>query len=367
MTKTETQPSRAQAPNPGELPPPPPGRSTWKRSLWLSVGAFALWLLFDAPTLQHNAQVSPVGTRRTVALDLLGPVAAVSRGLGLSHLVSVADGLIGRPGNQPASGTRYFWGGPHHPAHPSGPPPSLASVPWLGTFGTTTPTPPSTVAPAVLTPSALNPLRVLVVGDSLGIDLGNTLVNDLANTGAATATLDATESTGLTRPDYYNWPGELGNDLARDHPQVVVIMIGANDPQDFPGPPDIAYGSQAWDAIYSQRVLAFMQEAASGGASVVWVGMPPMQDAGRNAAMAHLDAIVQFQSARAAGVTYLSSWTVLGTPQGQYAAFVPNAAGQEIHVREPDGTHIAPGGGELLSQAVIGTLRTQVHVQFPQH
>jgi len=41
-------------------------------------------------------------------------------------------------------------------------------------------------------------LRVLVVGDSLGIDLGDSLVNDLANTGVVTATLDGKESTGLT-------------------------------------------------------------------------------------------------------------------------------------------------------------------------
>jgi len=73
-----------------------------------------------------------------------------------------------------------------------------------------------------------------VVGDSLGIDLGDSLVNDLANTGVVTATLDGKESTGLTRPDYYNWPAELQADLPKYDPQVVVIMVAPTIPRTFP-------------------------------------------------------------------------------------------------------------------------------------
>jgi hypothetical protein len=64
-----------------------------------------------------------------------------------------------------------------------------------------------------------NPLRVLILGDSLGIDMGGPLQNDLANTGVVQATLDARESTGLTRPDYFNWPAELQSDLGTARPR----------------------------------------------------------------------------------------------------------------------------------------------------
>ena len=77
--------------------------------------------------------------------------------------------------------------------------------------------------------------------------MGGPLQNDLSNIGVTVATLDAHESTGLTRPDYFNWPAELQSDLAKYNPQVVVIMIGANDPQDFPGPPGIPYTSPQWE------------------------------------------------------------------------------------------------------------------------
>jgi len=75
-------------------------------------------------------------------------------------------------------------------------------------------------------------------------------------------------------------------------------------------------------------------------AKVVWVGMPPMQSPGLSAAMANLDSIYQADAAKNPAVTYLSSLTILGTPQGQFTPFI-TANGQEVNIREPDGTHIS--------------------------
>jgi hypothetical protein len=337
-------------------------RAPWQRVLRICVAAFLLWLLLFAPTLQHNAQVSPVGTRRTVALDLLGPIAATSRALQLSHLVSWTDEATGRTGNQPGNGVLSTLGpGHHHGGHPGKP-----------HRGGQPSGPPTTVAPHgggvpdITHPTAADPLRVLIVGDSLGIDMGGPLQNDLANTGVVQATLDARESTGLTRPDYFNWPAELQSDLGTARPQVVVIMMGANDPQDFPGPPDVPFTSPQWNVMYAARVAAFMKLAQSGGATVIWVGMPPMQNAALSAKMSDVDAVDQQQAAlRKPPVDFISSWTLLGTAQGAYAPFITNAAGQVINVRTPDGIHLTPAGGEVLSQTVLNYLRGPLHFQLP--
>ena len=221
---------------------------------------------------------------------------------------------------------------------------------------TTTPT---TVPPNPKLPTAANPLRVLVVGDSIGLDMGGPLQADLAGTGVVNAALDARESTGLTRPDYFNWPAELTADLKLAQPQVVVVMIGANDAQDFLGPPDVPYSSSQWNAEYAQRVAQFMQIAQSGGATVVWVGMPPMQDPGLNAQMDDLNTVAQHEASVARPpVTFLSTQKTLGTAQGGYTAFVTNAAGQIVNVRAPDGTHLTAGGGQVVAQQVVNELQT---------
>jgi lysophospholipase L1-like esterase len=316
-------------------------RAPWTRVLFIGAGAFALWFLLFAPTLQHNAQVSPVGTRRTVSLDLVGPVAALSRGLQLSHVVS----LTGREDGQPSGTGGLVVAGPrtHRPTtHPSAAP------------GRPTTTP--TTNPKL--PTAAAPLHALIVGDSVGLDVGGPLQYDLAASGVVNAALDGRESTGLTRPDYFNWPVELASDLTTAQPQVVVVMIGANDPQDFPGPPDVPFTSPRWNQLYAQRVAQFMQIAQSTGAAVYWVGMPPMQDPGLNAQIADINAVVQQQAAlQKPAVTYLSTDKVLGTAQGGYSAFVTNSAGQVVPARAADGTHITAGGGQIVAQLVIGALR----------
>jgi uncharacterized protein len=335
-----------------ELAPPRDGRvrAPWTRVLALGAGAFALWFVLFAPSLQHDAQVSPVGTRRTVSLDLTGPVAAVSRALQLSRIVSATGRTNRLPG-----GTGLTISGPPAVAPTGGGHFPLGSRTGEATTGPTT----TTVPPNPKMPTAANPLRVLIVGDSIGLDLGGPLQSDLAGTGVVNAALDARESTGLTRPDYFNWPAELTADLKSFQPQVVVVMIGANDAQDFLGPPDVPFTSPQWNSLYAQRVAQFMQTAQSGGALVVWVGMPPMQDPGLNAQMADLDGIVQHQAAQAKPpVTFISTDKSLGTPQGGYTAFVTNAAGQVVNVRAPDGTHLTTGGGQVAAQQVITTLQS---------
>jgi lysophospholipase L1-like esterase len=323
-------------------------RLPWPRVLLLGVLAFAVWFLLFAPTLQHNAQVSPVGTRRTISLDITRPIAALSRALQLSRIVSAT----GRENDQPGGTAGLIISGPRGDT----PPRRGGSLPTrqLGVPATTT-----TVPPNPKLPTAATPLRVLIVGDSIGLDMGGALQSDLAGTGVVNAALDGRESTGLTRPDYFNWPAELASDIKADNPQLVVVMIGANDAQDFLGPPDTPYASPAWNGLYAQRVAQFMQVAGSTGAAVVWVGMPPMQNPVLSAQMADLNTIVKQQAAAAKPpVTFIETDKSLGTPTGGYTAFTTNAAGQIVNTRTPDGTHLTPGGGQVVAQQVIAQLVT---------
>jgi hypothetical protein len=75
--------------------------------------------------------------------------------------------------------------------------------------------------------------------------------------------------------------------------------------------------------------------------------------------MADINAVVQQQAAlQTPRVHYISTDKVLGTPQGGYTAFVNNAAGQVVDARSPDGTHLTAGGGQIVAQLVLDTLRS---------
>lgn len=208
---------------------------SWTRALFIGLVCFGLWFLLDAPSLHQAAQESPLGTRRTVSLAVTGPVAALSRAFGLSSVVGAADRAMGRtPG-----------GGPSLAVRTRKPPPKPLPTTHNGV-------PPATALPPLdYHPSAASPLKVLILGDSIGLDLGPPLVQTLSAYGDVTTYLDGRIDTGLSRPDYFNWPAELQIDLTNDQPNLVVVMIGANDPQGLVTPTgSIGYGQPGWDAAY---------------------------------------------------------------------------------------------------------------------
>lgn len=205
-----------------------------------------------------------------------------------------------------------------------------------------------------LLPTAASPLRVLEIGDSLGIDLGDQLRSQLDASATARTVVASLGDSGLSNVSYYDWPAHLGVLLATDHPQVVVVFIGANDDQGLTVDGSAAApGTPAWVAAYAERVDDVVREATDAGARVVWVGMPPMADPDLNAAMELEDAIYQSQTAPFPGALYVSSTPVLGSPSGGYETSRPGAAGQPVVLRTPDGVHLTPAGAALLAHTVI--------------
>jgi hypothetical protein len=332
----------------------------WPQALVVGVVCFALWLVLDAPTLLRSAEASPFGARRTVAIDLLRPLSSADNALGLSHVVSGTDRVLGRTGTGVVqlsrSVTHKARVPARHGAHVATPAATVPSSP--------TPAVAPDGFPQLQTPTNANPLRVLAVGDSLGVDLGNPLVNDLVVTGVVDAAADAHIDTGLSRPDYFDWPGELHNDLARYSPQVVVVFMGANDPQNMVVNGNaVAFGTTEWAIDYGQRVDTFVKEATDAGARVILVGMPPMADAALSADMQVLNQ--QFAVAsRRPGVTYFASWPVLSDPSGAFGTYLPDASGNEVQVREPDGTHITPAGADRLAKAIMAEMERALAIRL---
>jgi hypothetical protein len=226
-------------------------------------------------------------------------------------------------------------------------------------------TAPTDLAPAfpALRPTTASPLRVLEIGDSLGIDLGDQLQSQLDAAGLASTTVAALGDTGLANVAYYDWPAQLNTLLATDHPQLVVVFLGANDDQGlYVDGAVVEPGTAAWSTAYAQRVDAVLREATGSGARVVWVGMPPMADPDLNAAMAVEDTIYRREAEAFPGTLYVASAPVLGDASGQYQTSGTDGSGQPVALRTPDGVHLTPAGAGVLATAVIGALDRRWHL-----
>jgi hypothetical protein len=298
--------------------------------------AFLLWLVMDATVLQHNATVqAPIGARRTAALDFLDPLSQLSRAIGLDLPVGWSNVALGRTAD----------GGFVIPTVPT----------------TTRPKEPTTTTTIERNPTRSHPLRVLLVGDSIGEDLDAPLLTDLTNTGVVTVFTDGKISTGLTRLDYFNWIAELEYDMYHYKPDIVIGMMGANDSQSFLDPV-MKFGTPPWRARYLRNVGQFFSIGKAAGRKMFWVSVPVIADKGLNAEW-QLVRHLQQKAASQHHVYFIDSDLTLA-PHGHYAAYL-TVGGQLALVRTPsDGIHLTPAGGALLAQAVMIDLKRDLHLHL---
>ena len=223
-----------------------------------------------------------------------------------------------------------------------------------GTTTTTTAVVAGDGLPPLAEPTAAQPLTILEIGDSLGQDLGFGLQDELGSDPFVKVVQDAVGDTGLSRPDYYDWPAHLAAELQQDDPQALIVFVGGNDGQSFNVNGEAAQPfTPLWTSTYTARVATIMNEATSAGARVLWVGMPVMQNPVLAHTMQQLNAIYQAQSALHKGVTYFPSWSVFTNAAGQYTQDIAGPDGEELVLRDPDGVHIAGAGYDRLAQALI--------------
>ena len=213
--------------------------------------------------------------------------------------------------------------------------------------------------PAPLVPTRATPVRVLEIGDSLGIDLGDQLKAQLDTTAIASTTVAAVGDSGLANTTYLDWPDHLASLLDTDRPQIVVVFMGANDDQGLyvNGIPS-APGTLAWVEGYSQRVDTVLHEATSSGARVVWVGMPLMVNPALNTAMQRENAIYERETEGSSAALYVSSIAALDA-SGVYETDGEDISGRPVALRTPDGVHLTPAGAGVLARAVIRAIDGQ--------
>ncbi len=364
-------------------------RASAGRILAVGLFCFFLWLLFDANQLYHSAETGQIGVRRSVAVAILRPIAAVSNALRISGPVNAADSALGRCG----IGGAPVCGG-------NGQGPGSSTIPVTSTVPTTIPPPVVVVSrrdtgymgflaaphlggpptpqslpvwpPAIAPPSARHPLVLLSIGDSIGEDLGFGLGDVFSTDPDVTVIQKGVEDTGLARADYYDWPAALAVDLRRYHPKIVVIMMGANDAQFFyvGGNRYIPFAmplssDPAWSNAYRARVSLVMQEATDAGAHVMWVGLPPM---GPGSTVPHgfpsqVSRIFYSEAMAHPGVEYFSAAKVLSNHKGAFTEYmtIHNSVEQ---VRSTDGVHLLPAGYDLLAQDLVLPMEQDWHVKL---
>jgi uncharacterized protein len=216
-------------------------------------------------------------------------------------------------------------------------------------------------------PTASNPAKVFIVGDSDAGTFGPYLQTLLDGTGIVTTELDYKVSSGLARPDFFDWPAEIAAKLPAADPDIVVATFGGNDAQglsvasgDFVVGDPVANEAE-WTAEYEKRVGAVMDQLTAGGRTLIWVGIPNDDNPDVTARMKIQDQAARAAAAERPGVVFIDTWKRFSGRDGNWAEFVIDPRdGQGKDVRADDGFHLNQNGAEILAIDIAQAIRADL-------
>jgi uncharacterized protein len=315
-----------------------PRRTMPVAHIWIvALVALVTGALLNAPGIRKTALGQDVGWHRDVATFFADPLFDVSHALLLDRPRAGLQEVIRRSGDDDIDLTL--------------PDPTIDKHPQ----------PP--VAPQKRSFSPQHQAALYVAGDSLAITPGESVINKALATQSVgiLGVVDGHVATGLARPEIFNWPAYLSDEVARDHPDAVVLTLGSNDDQTLTGEGGgEQFGTQEWKDEYSRRVGGLMDAVTGDGrATLFWVGLPPMRNTERYETRYRIiNELIRAEAARRKGkVVFVDTETTVSPPGGGYADYLANPDGSVVQVRSGDGIHFTRDGGDRIADAVIAAMR----------
>jgi uncharacterized protein len=280
--------------------------------------------LLDATAIQKRVQGEELGGLRSLQLALLKPVVALSGALQLDRPAEALNTALGRGEEK------------HHTlAEEKGQKKSH----W----------------PRKIT--AADPLRLWIIGDSMGQVFGSSLKNLAEGTGLIKAKMEYKVSSGLSRPDFYDWPQHMIDQIVDWNPDATAVLFGANDGQNFYSHGKVLnVGTGSWKKEYAKRVDRAMTILTRGGRRVYWAGNPIMRNAVYRDKTAMINKIYAAEAAKHPGVQFVSTWMLFAGEGGGYSEALSGANGDLVIMRAPDGIHLTRAGGDRMAQVVLDVI-----------
>ncbi len=207
-------------------------------------------------------------------------------------------------------------------------------------------------------PKAPGATRIAVFGDSMASDLGKALERFYAEDPNLEVIAQGVGSSSFVRPDFFDWPGKVSEEIAANRFDIAVFIIGINDRQKM-RLNDQSYGSLTpeWTAEYSSRVTNVVRALRAANKPVIWVGLPPMEAPKFANAMIQVNEI-QRLAAFSGGAEFLDIYDKFANEDGSYTSRGPDLNGNQVRMRKEDGIHFSAAGADKLAFYVSQSLKT---------
>ena len=213
-----------------------------------------------------------------------------------------------------------------------------------------------------VTPKDPKARKILVIGDFVAGGLAWGLDQTFADEPKISVLDKSNNASGLVRDDYFDWNKQLPGILNDAKPDVVVVVIGANDRQQMRSGKDrLAPHSDAWEKAYASRVAGMADTLKVFGRPFFWVSAPPMRSSSASGDMDYLNGLYK-PAVTAAGGHYIDIWNGFTDDNGNYTSSGPDVDGQLRALRSSDGINFTRAGRLKLAFFVEREIRKQTGI-----
>jgi len=324
--------------------------------------AFALAALLNSQSLLDMANRQPFNSAsRDIALAITKPLHSIA---GAFQLTRAGEAIADVRGVDDSGSDTFAFDSTTTTTVAGQPPTSAGGGQATAdtTPGASTPPDSVTASTAAHVPTKDDKLRLYIAGDSQAQGFGESLERLAGGTGLVAPSLDFKVSSGLTRPDFFDWPKRLQEQVRKVRPDIVVVDFGGNDAQ----PIKTADGKQydvtdpQWLVEYAKRVGQTMDFLSSDGRKVIWVGTPNAKDEAFTQRLAVLRQAFQQEAAKRPNVTLVDTWSMFQSPSGGYADFIVDDDGEAKLMRQDDGFHLNLDGANKLARAIEAEIEQEI-------
>ena len=202
-----------------------------------------------------------------------------------------------------------------------------------------------------------NAKRILVVGDFTAGATAKGLEDAYLDNANVIIIPASNGSSGLVRDDFYDWNVELPNLIETEKPDIVVLMIGANDRQQMmvSGNRE-SVRSDAWVAEYRARIRRIATLVTAANTPLVWIGQLPYQASTMMSDMLLFNDIYRDIAEQTEGANFVDIWEGFVDENGNFVSRGPDINGQIVALRSGK-VNVTKAGARKIAFYAERTLR----------
>ena len=205
-------------------------------------------------------------------------------------------------------------------------------------------------------------LKVYAVGSSTMAGLAFVMRKPLTKRGVDFQS-GAKPSSGLSRPDFFDWPAEIPKIVKRVDPDVFVVSMGTNDNQAvrLADRSWVRPNKPKWEEVYRSRVRAMLEGMNEGRQRrIIWIGPNSVHGRKKGSRRYRINEMMRDEVTRFAGDTHYIDLYRLITHEksGRVRRLIQRKSdGRYFKARAKDGVHLSlPALRFLLAEEVYQAL-----------